>query len=74
MYGKRDIVDSINPADFSAVLDFSKVKSVNDKSIDIDGPYYAKMTSNYRRGDEPENYSPGVGKILQRRIMLSTWS
>ena len=40
--GRQDIVDSINPADFSAVLDFSKVKSVNDKSIDIDGPYYAK--------------------------------
>ncbi|NSW91323.1 MAG: hypothetical protein HPY74_11750 [Firmicutes bacterium] len=40
--GREKAISSVSPADFQAVLDFSKVKSINDKSISIDGPYYTK--------------------------------
>ena len=40
--GRKASVDSVNPSDFYAILDFAKVKSVNDKYIEIDGPYYTK--------------------------------
>ncbi|HOJ11183.1 MAG TPA: CdaR family protein [Clostridiales bacterium] len=40
--GRQSTLDSLSSADFEAVLDFSKVRSVNDKSIKVDDPYYTK--------------------------------
>lgn len=40
--GRKSAVNNVSSADFEATLDFSKVKSVNDKLISIDGPYYLK--------------------------------
>jgi YbbR domain-containing protein len=38
--GRGDTVKNISPDDFTAELDFSKVKSERDKRIKIDGPYH----------------------------------
>lgn len=38
--GREEIINSLNASDFIAVLDFSKVKSADDKTIRIDGPYH----------------------------------
>jgi len=40
--GREKTLNSLNGADFEAILDFGKVNSVNDKSIPIEGPYYTK--------------------------------
>lgn len=38
--GRQEIIEKVRPSDFIATLDFSKVKSANDKFIRIDGPYH----------------------------------
>lgn len=40
--GRENAVNSISPSDIDVILDFSKVKSVSDKSISLDGPYYTR--------------------------------
>jgi len=40
--GRQSTLNTLSGADFEAVLDFSKVDSVNDKSIPIEGPYYLR--------------------------------
>lgn len=40
--GRENATNNISPSDFDVVLDFSKIKSVYDSSIKLDGPYYTK--------------------------------
>lgn len=37
--GRRESVNKVAPSDFQAILDFSKVETVEDTRIEIDGPY-----------------------------------
>ncbi|MGI6777228.1 MAG: YbbR-like domain-containing protein [Acetivibrionales bacterium] len=38
--GRKEVIDSVRPSDFFAVLDFSNVKTEKDNRIRIEGPYY----------------------------------
>jgi YbbR domain-containing protein len=38
--GRQEVIKTVSVNDFEFILDFSKVKSVNDKYLSIDGPYY----------------------------------
>jgi YbbR domain-containing protein len=37
--GRQDAVNNVQSGDFEAILDFSKIKSLDDKTLAIDGPY-----------------------------------
>ena len=37
--GRREVAVNVLPADFSVVLDYSKIKSAEDKTVRLNGPY-----------------------------------
>lgn len=37
--GRRDVIKNVKDSDFEAILDFSNVKSVNDETLSITGPF-----------------------------------
>jgi YbbR domain-containing protein len=38
--GRKEILESLSPSDFIATIDFSKIKSDEDKYLKIEGPYH----------------------------------
>lgn len=66
--GRDEVLNTISANDFEAVLDFSKVKSVNDKYLTIDGPYYDAKDINLVL------VSPQSINIELERIISNTFS
>ncbi len=69
--GRESAVDNISPSDFDVILDFSKVKSVNDKSISLDGPYYTKNDKQITLiGMNPRDISIELENIVRRDLAV----
>ena len=68
---KRKRVNNISPSDFDVVLDFSKVKSVNDKTISLDGPYYTKNDKQITLiGMNPKDISIELENIIRKDLSV----
>lgn len=65
--GRNEVIKTISVNDFEAILDFSKVKSVNDKYLAIDGPYYDT------KDITPVLVSPQTINIELERIISETF-
>lgn len=65
--GRDEVIKTISVNDFEAILDFSKVKSVNDKYLAIDGPYYDT------KDITPVLVSPQTINIELERIISETF-
>lgn len=69
--GRENAVNSISPSDFDVILDFSKVKSVNDKKISIDGPYYTKNDKQITLiGVNPEEISIELENVVKKDLAV----
>jgi YbbR domain-containing protein len=69
--GRENVVNNISPSDFDVVLDFSKVKSVNDKTISLDGPYYTKNDKQITLiGMNPKDISIELENIIRKDLSV----
>jgi YbbR domain-containing protein len=74
---RADVLDSIKDADFEVTLDLSKVKSVDDKVIPLDGPVYlgSKNISSSNMEIKPKTVTLDLGKIEENpfNVQIETY-
>lgn len=69
--GRENAVNTISPSDIDVILDFSKVKSVNDKTISIAGPYYTKNDKQITLiGMNPSEISIELENIVRKDLAV----
>lgn len=69
IYGRKEEIDTVNPSDFSVTVDFSKVESVYDDSLEISEPYLVTP-----RDVIIERYVPHFIKLELERIQSETYA
>ena len=65
--GRQEVIDKVRESDFEAALDLSQIKSVDDKTLEIKGPFCSI------EGIKIESFSPKVIDIQLARTKNNTF-